>query len=206
MCFDSNSSYCVAFSYSQEKLLNVMLEANAVEICSPQRQAVSSQRTTTVPSRPSRGRHGTSHNVDGSTKSAASQSRGGDSFAEQAAAAAALAASLVSDDESDEGWSISRPRGFSSTMESREVRRSSMSDSFEEDRGRCLTGATPDLSYDDTPGRRGDHVMRDDSGESSRTNSGWKWDFAAWHPGSKSGHAGAIKGGKRASKSPANSV
>lgn len=188
--------------------MNVMLEANTVEVGSPQREAVSSQRATIAPAKPSRGRRGTSHSSGGSSKADPSRSQGGDSLAEQAAAAA-LAASLISDDESDEGWSISRPRGRSSTMESREVRRSSMTDNFDEDRERSLTGAAPDLSYDGKRGEGGGgggDVMRDDSGEGSRTNSGWKWDFAAWHPGSKSGHGGLMKGRKRTSKSSSNSI
>lgn len=85
--------------------------------------------------------------------------------------------------------------------------------SFDEDRERSLTGATPDLSYDGVGGtvavvEGGDteHVMRNDSGEGSRTNSGWKWDFAAWHSGSKSGSGGAIKGRKRSSKSSSKSI
>lgn len=185
-----------------------MLLRNTAEVGSPQREAISTQRTTTVPSKPGRGRRGTAHSSDDNLKAATSRSQGsGSSLAEQAAAAAALAAEMMSDEESDEGWSTSRPRGLSSTAETREVRRSSTSEmNVDEDRDRCLTGAAPDLSYDGKRGGGGDHVMRDDAGQGSRTNSGWKWDFASWHTGSKSAHGGAVKGRKRASKSPAKSV
>lgn len=183
-----------------------MLEANGVDVGSPRGKAVSPQRLTVAPSKPGRDRRGTSHSSDGTSKAASSRSQGGGSLAEQAAAAAVLAASMITVDESDDEGAISRPRGLSSTAESREVRRSSMSENFDEDRERCLTGAAPDLNYDGTRGGGGDHVMRDDSGGGSRTNSGWKWDFAAWHTGNKSGQGGAIKGRKRASKSPAKSV
>ena len=198
--------YSLVFYLSQEQLLNVMLAANTREVSTPQRGAFSTPRASTAPAKPARHRH--THSRGDDAFAATSRTHGGGSLAEQAAIAAAEAvAEMSSDDEDeDEGWAISRPRGLSSTAESREVRRSSMT-SFDEDRERSLTGATPDLSYDGKGGAitvgGGDveHVMRDDSGQGSRTNSGWKWDFAAWHSGSKSGNSGAIKGRKRPSKS-----
>lgn len=189
--------------------MNVLLEANTLEVGTPQRGKLSTPRAQTAPAKPARDRRGITHSGgDGDSTTAASRTHGGSSLAEQAAAAAFAAADLSSDDE-DEGWGVSRPRGLSSTVESREVRRSSMSElNFEEDRGRCLTGAAPDLSYDGTGGGGVEHVMRNDSGQGSRTNSGWKWDFAAWHAGnnSKSGSGGDAKGKKRASKYSSKSL
>lgn len=206
-----------------------MLEANTLEVVStPQRGAFSTPRAHTAPGKPARDRRGAATHSRGddsilpTSRTHSSGGGGGGSLAEQAATAAAEAAAEISsggeDEDEDEGWAVSRPRGLSSTAESREVRRSSMT-SFDEDRERSLTGATPpDLSYDGTTGggavggggKSADHViMRDDSsGQDPRTNSGWKWDFAAWHSGSKSGSSGGgvIKGRKRASKSSSKSV
>lgn len=200
----------------QEQLLNVMLQANTLEVGTPERAAasLSTPRAQTAPAKPGRDRRGIARSGgDGDDSiTATSRTHGGSSLAEQAAAAAFAVAQLSSEDE-DEGWTVSRPRGLSSTAESREVRRSSMSElNFDEDRGRCLTGAAPDLSYDGTGGGIGgagmEHVMRNDSGQGSRTNSGWKWDFAAWHTGnnSRSGSGGVAKGKKRASKSSSKSL
>lgn len=203
----------------QEQLLNVLLQASTLEVGTPQRgpaSSLSTPRAQTAPAKPSRDRRDMARSGgdgDDST-TATSRTHGGSSLAEQAAAAAFAVAQLSSEDE-DEGWAASRPRGLSSTAESREVRRSSMSElNFDEDRGRCLTGvgAAPDLSYDGTGGgirgAGGEHVMRNDSGQGSRTNSGWKWDFAAWHTGSNSRSAsgGVGKGKKRASKSSSKSL
>lgn len=214
-CAVAKVHFYFAFYFSQEQLLNVMVEANMREASSPQRGAFSTPRASTAPAKPARDRRGATHSRGGDAFASTSRTHGGggSSLAEQAATAAAEAAAEMSsdDEDEDEGWAISRPRGLSSTAESREVRRSSMT-SFDEDRERSLTGATPDLSYDGKGGAVAvgdggvDHVMRDDNEQDSRTNSGWKWDFAAWHSGSKSGTSGAIKGRKRSSKSSSKSV
>lgn len=193
--------------------MDVMVGANTLEVGTPQRGAFYTTRAHTAPAKPTRGRRGATQSGGDNSMAATSRTHGGGSLADQAAKAAVEAAAEISsdDDAGDEGWAVSRPRGLSSTAESREVRRSSMT-SFDEDRERSLTGATPDASYDGTGGAVGggggiEHVMRDDSGEEgSRTNSGWKWDFAAWHSGNKSGNGGAIKGRKRTSKPSSKSL
>ncbi|CBN77571.1 similar to CG7697-PA [Ectocarpus siliculosus] len=186
----------------KEQLLNSLAQANAMDASTPQRAKVGMRKAYTAPSRPSRDRRGTPHGRTDQSSTATSRTHGDSPLSEAAAAAAVETA--AADDENEE-LAASRPRGLSSTAESREVRRSSVNSelSYEDDRGRCLTGATPDVSYDVLGGgvdrgRGGsvgeDHVMRDDAGQGAR---GWNWDFKPWNgPPSKG------RGRNRSSKAP----
>lgn len=81
-------------------------------------------------------------------------------------------------DDGGGGGAMSRPRGHSSTMESREVRRSSLGEmSTDEERERCLTGAKPDIAAerDSWEGE-----ARDSSRQGGRMDASWKWDFKGW--------------------------
>ncbi|CAM9100290.1 unnamed protein product [Ectocarpus fasciculatus] len=188
----------------KEQLLNALVQTNAMEASTPQRAKVGTRKAYTAPSRPSRDRRGNAHARTDQSSTATSRTHGNSPLS--AAAAAAAVESAAADDEEEE-MAASRPRGLSSTAESREVRRSSMNSelSYEDDRGRCLTGATPDVPYDVPGGSVGrgrggsvgvgeDHVMRDDAGQGAR---GWNWDFKPWNgPPSKG------RGRNRSSKEP----
>lgn len=85
----------------------------------------------------------------------------------------------TSSDGDDGGGAMYRPRGHSSTMESREVRRSSVGDmSADEERGRCLTGAKPDIAAERDSWEEGE--SRDRSRRGTRAGASWKWDFKGW--------------------------
>ncbi|CAM9506778.1 unnamed protein product [Ectocarpus sp. 12 AP-2014] len=157
-----------------------------MDASTPQRAKVGTRKAYTAPSRPSRDRRGNPHGRTDQSSTATSRTHGDSPLS--AAAAAAAVETAAADDENEE-LAASRPRGLSSTAESREVRRSSVNSelSYEDDRGRCLTGATPDVSYDIPGGGVGrgrgesvgeNHVMRDDAGQGAR---GWNWDFKPWN-------------------------
>lgn len=86
--------------------------------------------------------------------------------------------------DGEEGGRYSRPRGHSSTMESREVRRSSLGEmSTDEERGRSFTGAKRDMMLSGADGdscEEGAGVPRNGGRPGSRTGASWKWDFKGW--------------------------
>ena len=115
-----------------------------------------------------------------------------------AAAEAAVAFAAKADDDDD--WFLDdRPRGHSSLAETRQARRSSMSDmDFEEDRVRCMSGTTADdlcdigIAQDDFGGVGVRGMGRGE--ELSRTNNSRKWEFSGWGVGTGSGSGGKGSG------------
>ena len=98
----------------------------------------------------------------------------------------------TSSDVSDGGGAISQPRGHSSTMESREVRRSSLGEmSADEERGRCLTGAKPDVMLDAVERDREESETRVGNRQGARTGASWKWDYKGWTQAGGSGRTNA---------------
>lgn len=180
---------------SQEEILGVMMvEAGVASPVQATRRASPHPHPHSAPSKPSmtmRARLTDNKNTARMTTTARIHSRSSGSLALDEADYEHLEPETSSDGGGDEeGGAMSRPRGHSSTMESREMRRSSLGEmSADEERGRCFTGAKPDMMLGverDTRGverespEGGEGGTRDGSRQGARTGASWKWDFKGW--------------------------
>lgn len=165
----------------QESLLRVLLSSPT-----PEKPSVPLARAYTAPTKHFSDRRTTRQGGNPPNISRTHvNSRSSSSLAAAAAEAAAEAAQIGFDDDD---LAVGRPRGHSSTMESREVRRSSMSEmNFEEDRGRCLTAVRQDSLRDGGSSTGDDAAAQDASNKGhTRSDSPWKWEFTGWSSAKRS--------------------